>query len=287
MKKLTSFLFAILAVAVVSILFTSCEEQPGVYKPKKKISKVYQQEAGEVEYLKEEWIWDGNKVSSISYYDEGELQAKDEFIYEGDRLSKIRTEDGFYTDYFYADKKFEKIKCYNPNGALLTEISFQYGGKKISTITFDNYQVCKKMISMIERGFMGKLISEEGMKIVAEKLANTTKGTTTMNFSYEGENLSSVAIENPAESFDITFADYDAHSNVMYNFFPYVSYKDLNYYVFGKNNPGKETYHYSNNVSITAYNYTYDGDFPLIIQANSFSGEGTLLTTKITRLEYN
>ena len=63
MKKLSVFLSTILTIAIVAIAFTSCEDPAGVYKPAKKIAKVYEQEVGEPEYLSQEWTWDGNKVA--------------------------------------------------------------------------------------------------------------------------------------------------------------------------------------------------------------------------------
>lgn len=278
MKKIIVFLSAILAIAIVVILFNSCEDQTSVYNPGKKISKVYEKESGKPEYLTEKWVWSGNKVVSISYYEEGEFDAKDEFIYEGSKVVKIRDSRGYYVDYNYIGKKFESLKFHNAVHDLLIEVTFQYDGEKISLITLKEYGVDKNVISMIERGFLGKLLSKEGMKSVAEKLANPTKATTVIDLSYEGENLSSITEGDVVT----TFANYDTHSNVLYNFFPYTAYRGFNHYVFSKNNPGTITVQRALFTSITYNTYTYDGDFPVTIQSSTpYAGVIVMSTIRI------
>ena len=289
MKKISVFLLAILAITIVSILFISCgEPEAGVYKPKKKISKVYYQ-VGQTEELAEEWEWDGNKVSFITYYHMGSFNAKDEFIYEGNKLIKIRDDQGYYAEYIYNDEQFEMIKCYDPVGVLLIEITFQYNEKKISTFTVLDYgmQPQKNAINMIKRGFMGKLLSEEGMEIVAKKLANHTKVLLEFHLSYEGDNISSIKIgyEN------ITYLDYDTHSNVWYNFFPFFYEGLFSCQIFSKNNPGKEIIYNVNTMGstlITNYHYTYDDDCPITIQTDRLYMDetDTLSSAYKTRIEY-
>ncbi|HNY62718.1 MAG TPA: hypothetical protein PLH70_01175 [Bacteroidales bacterium] len=284
MKKLIVFLLAILVVVVVAILFTSCEEQAGVYKPKKKIFKVYKQYGADPEYLVEEWKWNGKRLSSITYYYKGEFLAEEEFIYEGNKIVKIIDDNGLYAEYIYADKQFKKINFFDSDDILRSEITFQYKGKKISTITIYGYNVCKNVISMIERSFMGKLLSEKGMKIVAEKLANQSKDTFVFYLSYDGENLTSIS----GDGYDATiYSDYDTHSNIWYNFYPFTYYHSNFYNVFSKNNPGKETVYYGESFDSIIYNYTYDGDSPGTIQKNYFNESGELIHTERTRIEYN
>lgn len=65
------------------------------------------QKEGEQEYLLQDWEWEGNKLGFITYYEEGRFKAKNEFIYEGDRLVKVVGEGqlGYHTEYFYIGKK--------------------------------------------------------------------------------------------------------------------------------------------------------------------------------------
>lgn len=286
MKKVIVFLLTIVFVAVVVILFTSCGEQPGVYKPKKKISKVYGQVDEEEEYLAQAWIWGGDKVYSISYFYEGVFRLKEEFIYEGDRVSQIRDSRGYYSDYVYVDDQFERIKYYDPTDVLLAETTFRYYENKISVVLLNVYEDDKNVISMIERGFLGKLLSEEGVKIVAEKIANQSKKTMAFNIYYEGENVSKLTImggPNMAED-NIILEEYDTHSNIWYNFFPCSTFehREFNIRGFSKNNPGKEFYQNDNVFSVCTY--AYDGDFPVTIQRHFFQQGISSIST--IRIEY-
>ncbi|MDD3644854.1 MAG: hypothetical protein PHR19_04945 [Bacteroidales bacterium] len=281
MKKLSVFLSTILAIAI-AISFTSCEDPAGVYKPEKKIAKVYEQEVGEPEYLSQEWTWDGNKVASISYYYDGEFGGKDEFTYDGDRVEKIRDNYGYYAEYEYNDKQYEKIEYYNPTNELLAEITFQYDGKKISVITLKSYVVDKNVIKMVERGFIGKMLPKEGMKVVAEKMADQSKETTVMSLSYDGDNISSLTTGSNVFS----YSDYDTYSNIWFNFFPFSAYEaDANSQIFSKNNPGKVVSQMGSINIPTTFIYTYDGNVPATIQANTtFMGTSS---AKTTRFVYN
>ena len=281
MKKLSVFLSTILAIAI-AISFTSCEDPAGVYKPEKKIAKVYEQEVGEPEYLSQEWTWDGNKVASISYYYDGEFGGKDEFTYDGDRVEKIRDNYGYYAEYEYNDKQYEKIEYYNPTNELLAEITFQYDGKKISVITLKSYVVDKNVIKMVERGFIGKMLPKEGMKVVAEKMADQSKETTVMSLSYDGDNISSLTTGSNVFS----YSDYDTYSNIWFNFFRFSAYEaDANSQIFSKNNPGKVVSQMGSINIPTTFIYTYDGNVPATIQANTtFMGTSS---AKTTRFVYN
>ena len=290
MKKLTGFLLAILAFAVVSISFTSCGEPEesddpnvpnvpeetvaGVYNPRKKISKIYVQKEGEQEYLLQDWEWEGNKLGFITYYEEGRFKAKNEFIYEGDRLVKVVGEGqlGYHTEYFYIGKKFEKINYYKPTGDISAECRFLYQGDKITNVIvnrYNSYGVGKDAISVIEKSLIG-----------AEKLVNQVDTFTHFfDFLYEGENL--ISISQPSGPF-FTLEGYDKCFNVMYNFFPFATVlyapfpfsvidTDLDVFLFSKNNPRKVTYEFYQ--AITTYTYTYDDHYPITIQSNMVVGD--------------
>ncbi|HNY62729.1 MAG TPA: hypothetical protein PLH70_01230 [Bacteroidales bacterium] len=275
MKKVTVFLSTIFAIAIVAVSFSSCGEEPGIYEPKKKISKVYEQKEGRDEYLVQDWLWNGNKLASITYYYRGEFDGKDEYTYEGDRIVKIEDNWEYYAEFYYLNKKFDKIKYYKPNNSLSVEITFQYDGKKVSVITFRNYDWDKNVISMISRSMMDYLLPEEGIKMIVEKLTNQAdKFTLVLDLSYKGDNLSLISLDN--EPIYI-FEDYDNNYNVFYNFFPFSTYyEDIYINIYSKNNPRKVTNEYYGEV--TTFTYTYDGKFPITIEADT---EGDLLKTRI------
>lgn len=281
MNKLSVILSTILVIAIVSISFTSCEESDDTYNPKKKILYIYEKEDGEAEHLKEEWDWgiSENRLHCIYFYNDIELEGKDLFVYEENRIFQIKDFLGYYSEYFYADEKLERIEYYSPIDDLLAKITFQYDKKKISKITVHNYNVDKNVMGMIERGFMGKLLPERGMKIVAEKLVNSTKETIVFNLAYEGDNILSIS----TDEYVVTYSDYDTHSNPWYKFHPFSTYQvELYLHIFSKNNPGKSIFKEGSNTITTTYAYTYDGDFPVTIQSNiMYQGVTSTSTTRI------
>jgi len=282
-KKLTVFLLTIVAFAVVSISFTSCRESDDTYNPRKKILYIHEKEDGEAEHLKEEWDWgmSEDRLHCIYFYNDIELEGKDLFVYKEDRIFQIKDFLGYYSEYFYADEKLERIEYYSPIDDLLAKITFQYDKKKISKITVYNYEMDKNVIGMIERGFMGKLLPERGMKIVAEKLANPTKETIVFNLAYEGDNILSIT----TDEYVVTYSNYDTRSNPWFKFHPFSTYQvELYLHIFSKNNPGKSIFKEGVNTITTTYVYTYDDDFPVTIQSNTVSSEGS--STTINRIVY-
>ena len=290
MKKLTVFLLTIIAAVIVVISFTSCDkEEPavpevsgaGVYNPGKKISKIYRKLLGGTELIAEKWTWERGKIAAIEYYSGGYFDHRDDFKYKDGRISQIKTSQGYYTEFFYTGDQYEIIKCYDPDAVLIADFTFQYSGKKVSVISYNNYALDKNGISMIERGFLAQLLPEEGIQIIAEKLADSPKATTEICYSYEGDNVSSISMG----SYVYTYSDYDTYSNIKFNYHPFSFSMNgifFNNLVFSKNNQGKITYE---DGMITHFTYTYDGDFPLTIQAKTLydGGDSTVVTT---RMEY-
>lgn len=301
MKKLTVLLLTVLAFAVVSTSFVSCNGEPddpenpevpvvpvvpeiaaGFYQPGKKVSRMYAQVDEGPEQILQDWVWNGDKLVSISYFDDGEFLASDEFVYENNRLAKIYDDQGYFAKYIYDNTKYDKIEYYSNSDVLVADLQFKYEGKKIIMVTINNYSIEKNVMNLIERGFMGKLLSADEMKVVAEKLANSTKETTTVSFTYEGDNVSEVGIGN----YVTTYSNYDTHANMLYTFFPFMPYNGTLYHDrFSKNNPGKTTIQVGTSTVTTVFTYTYTDNFPTTIQATKTYG-GYSSVTK-TRIVYN
>ena len=300
MKKLTVYLLAILAVAVVSFSFISCgdpddpdnpnnpdapiipDATAGVYQPTKKMGSMYVQMDEDPEYLVENWEWNGNKVASVTYFEEGEFVARDEYEYNGNRLAKITDNQGFYSEYYYLNTKFEKITYFTPTDVVAAHIQFHYEGNKVTMITMTTFGVEKNVIGMIERGLVGKLLPEEGKKIVAEKLANPEKESIVISLAYSGDNISQVSVGN----YIISYSNYDAYFNVQYNFFPFLTHDASFYYnVFSKNNPEKSIIQVGTSIVNITYAYTYADGYPTTI--NSTMSYGTTSSVAKTRIVYN
>jgi len=294
MKKLTGFLLTILVIAVVSLSFTSCgdPEEPdvpdtpvytgaGVYNPGKKVSNIYMQMDEGAEYLSEEWIWNGNKVASISYFDEDGFVVREDFIYESNRINQIKNSNGYRSEYFYTDKKYEKVICYDSTDVLSMEILFQYDGDKIASLTIYNYGPAKNVKNVIERGFLGKLLPKGSREIVAKKLINQPEDPSIVTYTYDGENLSSLTTDNVV----LIYSDYDTHSNYQFNFYPIsAGGTSINSQALSKNNPGLMEFQIGTLNFLATLTYTYVGDFPTTIRTDiSIMGE-TMVA--LERIEY-
>ena len=120
--------------------------------------------------------------------------------------------------------------------------------------------------------------------MIATKLVNQSKKTIGVNLTYAGDNLASVELENET----ITYSDYDTHSNIWYNFFPFTDDESFNLHVFSKNNPGKVIDEFEISSTTTRYVYTYDGEFPVIIQSNEVyeNDHGVEYDASRIRIEY-
>ena len=298
MKKLAVFLSTILVIAVVSISFTSCvepeePEEPiipevpddsgaGIYKPGKKISKVYEQDEFDVEYLLEDWTWHENTLVSIDYYDEGEFEGQDEYFYDGDRLDVIRSNDGHYAVFSYRNKQYDNIKYYDINDVLVTEVIFEYNGNKVSKITVQKFFEDKKVISMINRGLMGKLFPDEVVKMVTQNTSNKSKGTYVFTISYNGDNIASVSSSYGS---NITYSDFDNYSSPWYNASPFSAcHETIDIEIYSKNNPRKVIMTVDSYVADLTLTYTYDGNFPVTIHLNALYGE--IHHSSTTRIVY-
>ena len=114
--------------------FSACQkEQWGVYNPKMKLNKVYSEEDGR--YLQEEWTWTRNTLSKIDYLrPSGNLQSSHQYIYDGDRLSRIET-DGQYTEFLYDGKLLTKINTYKDD-KLVETYDLTFDKNKLSHISY-------------------------------------------------------------------------------------------------------------------------------------------------------
>lgn len=129
----------ILALAVVAMLFGSCQKE-GQYNPSKKIKKLTttvqrdgvtsDNESGYAEY-----IWDGNKLSSVNYYSsKGEIDKVQRYYYDSkNRVESIESSTDNTLKYSYNGNYLETIKHYR-NEILYFTYNVKHNGNKISEI---------------------------------------------------------------------------------------------------------------------------------------------------------
>ena len=117
----------------------------GVYNPGKKIRRVYYKSPySDRKELEQLWQWNGDLLESIKYYGYNEnLDYVEQFIYDGQRLSRIEYSDGDfrgYVEFRYENNELKSAECYGPYdySELQCKIKFVYQEKKVSKITYQS-----------------------------------------------------------------------------------------------------------------------------------------------------
>lgn len=286
MKKIKFSLLTALVALFVVFTFSSCDkDEAGIFNPKQKISKIYYKDYNDQEYLQEEWTWDGDLLTKITYFDQGVQEGFENYEYIDKKLNKVIDNYLYYSIYTYDGKYYSKIEYFNPDGTLLSDIVFQYTNEKISQMAITSYVQTKEFYTMLKRSFIGKLLPAKEMDQLVQAIkmnqSENAKSTTNVVFVYDGDNISSLTVGN----YITTFTGYDTYLNPVFNFFPFRNFYEETYpSVVTKNNPGTMTTSFSGVDVVTTYTYTYEGDYPTNITASA-STVGVNYTTT-TRLVY-
>ena len=129
MKKLGLFIM----VLAMIFAFNACEkENLGIFNPKKKISKVYNE--ADAHYLKEQWTWSGDQLQQVEYFKKnGNVDYTCRYQYENGLLSRIETENQ-HTDFIYDGKTLASIETYNGD-QLMETYTLSFEKKKLSHIS--------------------------------------------------------------------------------------------------------------------------------------------------------
>lgn len=145
----------IVAIALLTVAFVSCQKD-GVYKPKQKISKIYNElirtTVSEVNgvsttvndtvkpYVTEEWNWGKKTLESIVYKDmDGRNDGTCFFTYDDkNRITEMK-EGETKVEYSYSDdKKLQITKLYS-EGELILAMEIAYEDKLPHIITSTSY----------------------------------------------------------------------------------------------------------------------------------------------------
>ena len=275
MKKTTLFMTLLLSTIVIS----SCNKKDGVYSPKEKIDKIYV-DSGSGKYLSEDWTWDNKQLKTINYYDtDGTIDHTEVFSYTDNRLSQVdNNEHGETVKYTYDKRHLHQASFYK-NNSLYMSCIFEYEDGKLSDIKVTTTEADKgvnaKSTSNPLKHFLPKQSLESIDKVIKE---NPTRGSVSfeIDFAWDGQNISEIAINMGNELSERYFFEYDDKLNPFRNFLG----SDLEESLIGhgnyksKNNVTKYTFTgsvagltFSESFLIT---YTYDGRFPA---TKSFDGE--------------
>ena len=286
----------ITVVALVAVMsagtFNACKKD-GVYNPKKKISKMYDEDFNGEKVLSETWTWDGNKLARIDYPN-GDFNV---FEYDKDRLINITDKNGNYQKYIYDGSKIDKIQEWSKDGSVLyMEYKFEHKGNKISKITsessiedfdFEDFVYPETSSKSLKSNALRFVLPEQIANITSAELKNNIKSqkvlgkiSISIELTWKGNNIEKATLTNNSGlnipiSIQLT---YDNKSNPMYGLFTGETI------VTSKNNVKKMTLTMAG-IPITEIDcsYEYEGNFPTKITTQT---SGTDVETSVGHIEY-
>ena len=183
-----------LLVVVLALVFASCTKD-GVYKPKKKISKIYETfvtDQASIKELKESWTWDGKLLSKIEYGKDNVIN----FTYEKKQLKTVTNgHERIELNYDDKGKYIDNFKMYYEN-ELEATYTFEHGDKHLITgytIEFGSGMEPNKSARLVQNVFRF-LIPEIADNEAAEYAKNANNGfkdgsKTTVTLTYDKKNV--------------------------------------------------------------------------------------------------
>jgi hypothetical protein len=277
--------------AIMFISFTSCQDKEGEFSPKRKISKIWDEESPGKKRLVATYLWDKDLLSKIDYGKNNFLK----FEYENKRISKIVDSDGGVTKFFYDGSKYDKIEqtyvpeSENPHYASSYQAVYKFGynGNKIDKITvtwtwkvtydldfkgeirkkagFDplalvfSEQTCKN-IERVNKN-IEKIKSKKGSKETMEE-----SDTYTIFLTWNGDNIEKEVSEYKydEETYTETYTyTYDNKNNPFYGLL--TGEEELYGMPLSKNNVTRMVFTSSDDDDVPQVDctYKYDKDFPV------------------------
>jgi len=270
----------IVAIALLAVAFVSCQKD-GVYKPKKKIAKVYNEWTTTTvttdsdgsrtvtnvqnPFVAEEWTWGDKTLNSVMHKDkDGKVTSTVNYTYDDKNRLAGSTCGSEKAEYVYNDdKKLQSIKITDsddPDYSVVIEIT--YADKLPASVkTVRSYSF--KSLSAFAKSVIPSYISEA---IEADQMRTKTTVSYTYNttIEWDGKNISQVVTTGENGYKYTTAYEYDGKTN------PYKGmYSDMEDdfdIAYSKNNIVKKTVSRVNGnetrTVVTEYAYEYDGKMP-------------------------
>ena len=248
MKKIIVNAAFLVLLLTVCVSFNSCDKE-GVYNPKQKIKKIYEEYSGGPKVLTEGWTWEKKHLTKIDYYDDNEIYSTNRFFYEKNRLVKVENDDKDYSVITYDGNKYKKVEAYS-EGELFITLNYHYDKNKVSKIDIVFHDINFDYYKKLEKGSLSTLISKEIILQIINQLANnddakvTSSMTATITFKYDGDNVKEEVMETiskyepmPGVKYQsnnkqtLTFNSYDNMQN------PYYKFLETGGELSSKNNP--------------------------------------------------
>ena len=268
----------IAVIALMAVAFVSCQKD-GVYKPKKKIAKIYNEwttttvttdENGsrtvtdvQNPYVAEEWTWGDKTLTSVMHKDrDGKVTSTSNFTYDDKNRIVGATSGDEKVEYTYNDdKKLQTIKISEGSDDVTTiEITYE---DKVPTSVKTVWSYTFKKLSEFAKSVIPSYICEA---IEAEQLHSKTTVSNTYNtaIEWDGKNISQVVTTGENGYKYTTTYEYDGKTNPYKGM--YAGMSDDFDAAYSKNNVVKKTTSRvdgnTTTSTVTEYTYEYDGKVP-------------------------
>lgn len=253
---------------LASAFYTCQHDSLGVYEPKMKIDKIYDEADGR--YLKEQWIWDGELLSRIDYFRRsGNLDYSQHYFYDKNRLSRIEMDDQ-HSEFLYDGDVLTTINTYDGDRKVET-YSLSYDKKKLSHISIENDLQAKRCALWSPISFFLPVQTESS---VASPFSSDSKreqydfSSAEVDFVWDGDNVKymKMSLQRPDSVQKLVYSYvYDESLNPMNRFFvmnvDHTMLNDKPSYLFcSKNNPASiyRTEEYGVHSQSKSFYYSYD-----------------------------
>lgn len=260
--------FLLVAISVLLISFSSCSDDVGNYHPKGKISRIYsdsglgkslremwswnENKLDKIEHSSWTEYFTYNKKGQIVRVDDYEYGEYTEYLYDGNKLRKIR---------YYDDNTLEEeySVTYDGNYPSKIELTYcYYKAKGESRLKNEGTNPLKTLLS----GNVYKTIQKE-----IEKCSSAYKSdgyNYTIKLEWEKGNISKIRYEEIEVGSDPTIEEvtlkYDNKNNPFHNCLSLYPDDYLEGYWGSKNNVIEEFWI---DEGTTKYTYNYDGNYPI------------------------
>ena len=287
----------VLMVAAATLLaFTSCNKE-GVYNPKEKIVKIYKSSINSTtysyggqsltesdtvpKYVSEEWTWSGKLLTSISFYSynyqtkTSVFSNKIDLTYDGKQLTKVASSDdptNEYATYTYDGNKISKIETYY-RGKLQSTTDVTHDGKKVVKVVITMYDDDEGDITKFVMNSIMPTRKAAEMVLACRSAKAVTTETETIDFTYEGNNVSKMVVTYGEDKRTMDFT-YDAMKNPFYGNYLYAASGDGSV-MLSENNVLTEKSSWTGEEPRTqSYTYEYDGKYPVSCTTSETSNDG-------------
>ena len=256
---------------MVSFFMTSCDKD-GIYNPKQKISKIYQDEGGK-KVLSQTWSWNGDLLALITYDSLG--LKYDEFEYTDNQITKsISYNEGLeweYTIYTYDKSLLQSYKTYNKDGKEIESAVIEHTKKKITKITITSTSYDEQTTNMAKSmqprmvNNLRFILPSHVVNSIQNNLQKSTSSIVTVEFEYDGSNISTYTYTTKSDVLSITYT-YDKYNNPLYDAI------EISESALSKNNMLTESITSQSDPNYSkkyTYEYVYVDKFPTEVKATT------------------